>query len=36
MNTDDFDAWLDSGPVLDTGDPTVDAWLDGGSVQPIW
>ena len=32
MNTDDFEAWLDGGPVLDTGDPTVEAWLDGAPV----
>jgi len=32
MNTDDFDFWLDGGPVLDTGDPTVEAWLDGAPV----
>ena len=32
MTTDDFDAWLDGGAVLDTGEPTVDAWLDGAPV----
>ena len=32
MTTNDFDAWLEGGPVLDTGDSDVDAWLDGAPV----
>jgi len=32
MSTDNFDAWLDGGPILDTGDLTVEAWLDGAPV----
>jgi hypothetical protein len=32
MTTDDFEAWLEGGTVLDTGEPTVDAWLDGAPV----
>ena len=28
----DFDAWLEGGLILDTGDPTVEAWLDGAPV----
>ena len=38
MSTDDFDAWLDGGPVLDTGESTVEEWLDTprsyAEVQP--
>jgi hypothetical protein len=32
MSTDDFDAWVDGGPVLDAGEPAVEAWLDGAPV----
>jgi hypothetical protein len=32
MSTDDFDAWLERGPVLDTGEPAVEAWPDGAPV----
>lgn len=34
MITDDFDAWVTGGLVLDTGDLAVEAWLDGAPVFP--
>jgi hypothetical protein len=32
MSTDDFDAWVDGGLVLDEGEPAVEAWLDGAPI----
>jgi hypothetical protein len=32
MTNDNFDAWVDRGLVLDTGEPAAEAWLDGAPV----